>query len=205
MSGAETAPSLSERILSTGDRELQLLAADGALPLPTDELLPIQVALAGSGRSRDRGARAPRPGSDRPPAGGRRARQHHERSGPAPLRAGLLSSGDARGCAAPSGRAPRPPGRDGAPARGRSAGDPAPAPGRDRRGPGDSRRAGEQPRAQPVRPAAPRGIPGAPVARRPSRTPSPSRASSPAKRPRRRFSKRSAPPRQRPPPASSIR
>lgn len=44
---AETAPSLLERVLAGDDRNLLLLAADGLLPVPSEELLAAQVRLAG--------------------------------------------------------------------------------------------------------------------------------------------------------------
>ena len=41
-------PSLLDRILSGQNRQLQVLAAQGLVPLPPEELIPIQVALTGS-------------------------------------------------------------------------------------------------------------------------------------------------------------
>lgn len=41
-------PSLLDRILSGTNRQLQVLAAQGLVPLPPEELIPIQVALTGS-------------------------------------------------------------------------------------------------------------------------------------------------------------
>lgn len=41
-------PSLLDRILSGSNRQLQVLAAQGLVPLPPEELIPIQVALTGS-------------------------------------------------------------------------------------------------------------------------------------------------------------
>ncbi len=43
-----TQASLLDQILSGANRQLQVLAASGLVPLPPEELLPIQVALAGS-------------------------------------------------------------------------------------------------------------------------------------------------------------
>ena len=43
-----TQANLLEQILSGSNRQLQVLAASGLVPLPPEELLPIQVALAGS-------------------------------------------------------------------------------------------------------------------------------------------------------------
>ncbi len=43
-----TQASLLDQILSGSNRQLQVLAASGLVPLPPEELLPIQVALAGS-------------------------------------------------------------------------------------------------------------------------------------------------------------
>ncbi len=43
-----TQTSLLDQILSGANRQLQVLAASGLVPLPPEELLPIQVALAGS-------------------------------------------------------------------------------------------------------------------------------------------------------------
>lgn len=41
-------PSLLDRILSGSNRQLQVLAAQGLVPLPPEELIPIQVALVSS-------------------------------------------------------------------------------------------------------------------------------------------------------------
>lgn len=43
-----TQANLLDQILSGSNRQLQVLAASGLVPLPPEELLPIQVALAGS-------------------------------------------------------------------------------------------------------------------------------------------------------------
>ena len=43
-----TQASLLDQILSGANRQLQVLAASGLVPLPPEELLPIQVALAGT-------------------------------------------------------------------------------------------------------------------------------------------------------------
>jgi hypothetical protein len=46
---ADSATSLLEQVRSGGNRQLQTLAADGLLPLPAEELIPIQVAIATGG------------------------------------------------------------------------------------------------------------------------------------------------------------
>jgi len=43
---ADSATSLLEQVRSGGNHQLQTLAADGLLPLPADELIPLQVAYA---------------------------------------------------------------------------------------------------------------------------------------------------------------
>ncbi|MEO8504428.1 MAG: hypothetical protein ABI609_11070 [Acidobacteriota bacterium] len=48
MSTEEVPRTLAEEVLVPGNQKLQLLAAQGLLPLPPDELLPIQIALAQS-------------------------------------------------------------------------------------------------------------------------------------------------------------
>jgi hypothetical protein len=45
---ADSQLSLLEQVRSGTNRQLQLLAADGFLPLPPDQLIPLQVSLAGS-------------------------------------------------------------------------------------------------------------------------------------------------------------
>lgn len=46
---ADSAASLLEQVRSGGNRQLQELAADGLLPLPAEELIPLQVRLATGG------------------------------------------------------------------------------------------------------------------------------------------------------------
>jgi hypothetical protein len=46
---ADSAASLLEQVRSGGNRQLQTLAADGLLPLPAEELIPLQVKLATGG------------------------------------------------------------------------------------------------------------------------------------------------------------
>jgi hypothetical protein len=46
---ADSAASLLEQVRSGGNRQLQTLAAQGLLPLPAEELIPLQVAIATSG------------------------------------------------------------------------------------------------------------------------------------------------------------
>ncbi len=46
---ADSAASLLEQVRSGANRELQMLAADGLLPLAAEELIPIQVAIATGG------------------------------------------------------------------------------------------------------------------------------------------------------------
>lgn len=46
---ADSQLSLLEQVRSGANRQLQLLAADGFLPLPPEQLIPLQVSLAGGG------------------------------------------------------------------------------------------------------------------------------------------------------------